>query len=1157
MRQAAVRGLPALTDGGHARTRLQAFGILRVFALLVMASFPGLSLAVSLGEISVDSYLNQPFRAEIPVKALRSGESAQLRATLAGDAAFRRHNLEKDQFLSQLVFTLVDDEGPDKVKIRITSELVAKEPFFSFLVELKGQRESLIREYTVLLDPVPVTTPAPLVAQESVSAPVIAAVTPAPMTQKPAVLTPRPKPAPAPRPTPTAAPENAPVIAPAIQPRAPLVAEPAPILRSQKPAAPVKGSAERLVSVPQPEMFSGNEPVVMPSAQTPSGLSTAPVISNGRYGPVRAGEALWGIAAAVRPSSKVTMNQVMWALYSSNPDQFEGSIHQVRKGAILRVPSEQAMRNVSPAEAAALIADDVAGLRSSQPQVISLETVKPANPGRESSRAPQAEAAKPVATPQVASLPVAEKPALAVRPGAAKPAAPAVIEPPAGKPRVVKPTPGGVQREMDDEGYAELPALPDDEEVDSAPSQPKAAAPKAPVTASTPETGTSGLPIGGILGGLIALILAGIGVVLVRKKRRKDAKPTSDHTGSGGTAAGAVAGAAAGAVAASAYADDTAGLDVAEELSDTVDLEATAEPELDLDVDDDWVATAQFEAPLQEQDTASLTSELEEGVGSPPAADQEETALELDFPEDPEATPVESPALDENDDLDLGSETVSLELNEDPLSEADFQLAYGLYDEAAQLLGRAIEADPERIDLYEKLGETYFAASEADSFRHNAERLKALGPGDDVWQRMSIMGQQLCPDDPLFGAGGDGATVDLDMDFAEPAEDAGVGEVIEFEIGEEAAVPSPEKTPSSQDNDLDFEADFSDFELPETAGPETGAVDDLPELDFDDLESELEGTAQAAVRDDKALDDALGDSFELDDLGLEDVPAEEAGTDLEFGDAEPPKADGAEQADDLADDLSFEMPGLETSDEDAGGLSLLDDAPEEGHVEPATEFDLGDLEDDGGLELDLGDGGDAAATDFDLDALDQPASAQATDFDLDSLDKGGDGAYDLDDLDSAGETDFDLDALETSAESDFELDDDAQAHSVEFEETELSDLDTSSAALEADDNSLEFSLDDDAGLDDLDLSGLDDSPGSATDFDLGEDDFSSAGAAELAANPGTEDIAGGDEAATKLDLARAYVDMGEVDMARNLLQEVLSAGSAAQQEEAQGMLESL
>jgi pilus assembly protein FimV len=49
----------------------------------------------------------------------------------------------------------------------------------------------------------------------------------------------------------------------------------------------------------------------------------------------------------------------------------------------------------------------------------------------------------------------------------------------------------------------------------------------------------------------------------------------------------------------------------------------------------------------------------------------------------------------------------------------------------------------------------------------------------------------------------------------------------------------------------------------------------------------------------------------------------------------------------------------------------------------------------------------------------------------------------------------------------------------------------------------------------------------------------------------------GDSANTKLDLARAYIDMGDADGARDILKEVLDEGNSDQQQKAQAMLEAL
>ena len=98
---------------------------------------------------------------------------------------------------------------------------------------------------------------------------------------------------------------------------------------------------------------------------------------------------------------------------------------------------------------------------------------------------------------------------------------------------------------------------------------------------------------------------------------------------------------------------------------------------------------------------------------------------------------------------------------------------------------------------------------------------------------------------------------------------------------------------------------------------------------------------------------------------------------------------------------------------------------------------------------------------------------------------------------------------------------------------ELPDLDLPATA--DDTLKLDLGLDEDNGPDSkFDFSGL--------DLDLGE-----AGGNELEL----------DEVGTKLDLARAYVEMGDKEGAREILNEVLAEGSDKQKADAKGMLSSL
>ena len=53
------------------------------------------------------------------------------------------------------------------------------------------------------------------------------------------------------------------------------------------------------------------------------------------------------------------------------------------------------------------------------------------------------------------------------------------------------------------------------------------------------------------------------------------------------------------------------------------------------------------------------------------------------------------------------------------------------------------------------------------------------------------------------------------------------------------------------------------------------------------------------------------------------------------------------------------------------------------------------------------------------------------------------------------------------------------------------------------------------------------------------------------------DAGGGDAVGTKLELAKAYLEIGDKDGAREILQEVVKEGSGAQRDEAKKLISSL
>lgn len=99
------------------------------------------------------------------------------------------------------------------------------------------------------------------------------------------------------------------------------------------------------------------EPAVEPSRPTPAAPvpeGTPPQFSpGGGYGPTRSGDTLWAIAAKVRSDRSVSMQQMMLALLRANPQAFflEHNMNALRKGVVLNVPESAAMSAASKTEA--------------------------------------------------------------------------------------------------------------------------------------------------------------------------------------------------------------------------------------------------------------------------------------------------------------------------------------------------------------------------------------------------------------------------------------------------------------------------------------------------------------------------------------------------------------------------------------------------------------------------------------------------------------------------------------------------------------------------------------------------------------------------------------------------------------------------------------
>lgn len=128
----------------------------RVLTSMVAAAAMGVltpltSHAFGLGKINVMSALNEPFKAEIDVTALRPEEKDNLQVQMASQSEFDKAGLSHSMLLNQMQFDIVQRGGQHK--ILITSKQAIKEPFLDFLVTATAGSGVMLREYTVLLDP--------------------------------------------------------------------------------------------------------------------------------------------------------------------------------------------------------------------------------------------------------------------------------------------------------------------------------------------------------------------------------------------------------------------------------------------------------------------------------------------------------------------------------------------------------------------------------------------------------------------------------------------------------------------------------------------------------------------------------------------------------------------------------------------------------------------------------------------------------------------------------------------------------------------------------------------------------------------------------------------------------------------------------------------
>jgi len=617
------------------------------------------------------------------------------------------------------------------------------------------------------------------------------------------------------------------------------------------------------------------------------------------------------------------------------------------------------------------------------------------------------------------------------------------------------------------------------------------------------------------------------------------------------------------------------------------------EPE---DVTGRWEALESEVAEDEARDTARLRRQLpEESIvvqeSDRPGRDDDE---EPEAPAEPRRAAAQrapraaAPAPDDT----LSSQTVINLDQADPVAEADFHMAYGLYDQAAELVQKALDAAPNRRDLKLKLLEVFFVWGNKDAFLSAAQDLrKEIGQKADAdWDKVVIMGKQICPDERLFAEATPAAgQVDVDLQAGDSPLDLAFDEVAEEGV------------------DLDLgQATFASFDLEATGGtpapqappprpaPKAVAPKSAPKPKSADLDDMLEIGERTAA--------GLESAFE--DLDAEEDDAVDASTDLADSLAvtqESPTVERPSQTNDWAE-ISLEETGdLPGPDAPTVETPTIESArpgsyraqtktietpfrPESPTVEQPTlaggdrsdltaEIDLDDLgldlKDIEGLPNDLGDL--PAAAEHETDTREQPALGGKDDV-LSATgvtqvlhdDEGGTNQFETRATAVLGDNEATLlaprvrDSTMTGTE--------VLEHRLELDETGSTSL-VRALGNKDDNEGLDLNLDDFTqalhGADTVeqprtatfsrDVFGGGDTP---VDLDIGIDVVGSDDPT------GTEEVNPLDpqtmtEVGTKLDLARAYIDMGDPEGARSILEEVLDEGDPSQRREAQGLIDVL
>ena len=876
---------------------------------------------------------------------------------------------------------------------------------------------------------------------------------------------------------------------------------------------PVAGPAPSPVQVapaPAPTPVETRAPIAPPPPAVPS-----QPVTGGNYGPVQRNDTLWDIAGRYAEGTSVNRNQMMLAIYRVNPEAFVGNINRLKAGMILRIPDAGELDALGRGEANAEVRRQNAEWKGEVDESRQLRLVPP--PETDAAADAAAQATTGAADADVAAdmagmqsrideleaevsdsrrlIELRDQELRDLQEQLAnieEQAAPtditdiAPIEP---EPEIEPLPADGITTEETTDIEAEVPADATEDAGDALAEPEPLPGPGVVVTTSPQEESSFIAQLFGSIWLYISLaIVLLLGWLLVRRRAAADGpadswdrlEPDVDEFDEAAAMASAGLGGAAAAEDPSFVVEEQTGREEeAEDDSPFADTQARPEHEFAVDAEEP-------ESPLERTISA-------------------ESAVNLD--------------------------------QADPIAEADFHMAYGLYDQAADLLTEALEAEPERKELRLKLLEVYFIWENQGGFLKEAQNLHQNidADSDPDWNKVLIMGKQICPAEELFAAApsAPGEEGEIDLAFGEEAE---LGEDAEIDITFGAADENVDLLFGEDDDD-----DMIDFDL---TGQELSGIGDSPTEETPTVEVEPAGesTLETPTVESAMLDRGLDDADGISTMETPTVESSLLGRGFDDADAEStmetPTIESPAVASTTMETPTVENPAVSTTMEtptietEAGDWGEEDSADEP--VEQTAEMDLDDL------ALDLADVDDSVAVESGLAAVDDEIDLPDFDNEPSPLDEtglkpqisGAEAGSDFDDDDS--EADAAVRGL-------LDVEPTAQMQSVDLESFSSDTVEQPAPG------------------DTVEQPAVDDTAEQPAVLDIGEEIAATDSPTGTLDRSGAAVVEGATmtEVGTKLDLARAYIDMGDPDGARSILNEVLEEAVDSQRQEAQKLLDDL